>query len=142
MHRMTEAQRAFLSAHRVAHLATSTLNGEPHVVPVCFAGDGEELFIVVDTKPKKVPPFRLKRLLNIRENPSVALLVDTYSEDWSRLGYLLIYGSAEIVDDAEEHGKALRLLREKYPQYRSMPLEDRPVIKIRTERVISWGAVE
>lgn len=139
---MTEAQRAFLSAHRVAHLATSTLKGEPHVVPVCFVLDGEALFVVIDTKPKKVPPLQLKRLRNVQENPQVAVLVDTYSEDWTRLGYLLIYGSAEIVDDAEEHGKALRLLREKYPQYRSMPLEDRPVIKIRTERVISWGAVE
>ena len=141
MLQVNEAQRAFLSTHRVAHLATATLEGEPHVVPVCFAFDGEALFVVIDTKPKRVSPLQLKRLLNIQQNPRVAVLLDTYSEDWTRLGYLLIHGRAEIVNDGKEREKGLRLLREKYVQYRTMPLQTRPVLKIHAERLVSWGSV-
>ena len=142
MLQVTEIQRAFLSSHRVAHLATATLKGEPHVVPICFAYDGEVLYVVIDTKPKRVSPLQLKRLRNIQANPQVAVLIDTYSEDWTRLAYLLIQGKAEIVGEKKEQEEALRLLRGKYVQYQTMPLENRPVLKIHPERLVSWGAVE
>ena len=34
---------------------------------------------------------------------------------------------------------AQALLRERYPQYRTMQLADLPVIALRIERVTSWG---
>ena len=50
---LTEAQREFLNAQRVAHLATADASGAPHVVPVCFAVAGTKAYFTVDDKPKR-----------------------------------------------------------------------------------------
>jgi PPOX class probable F420-dependent enzyme len=133
-----ETQLAWLTTRRVAHLATAGPDGAPHVVPVCFAWDGTALYIALDAKPKRVAPTRLKRVRNILANPQVAFLCDTYDEDWSRLGYLLVHGSAALLDPGPDHAAAIALLREKYPQYRAMPIEAQPLIRITPERVTAW----
>ena len=132
--------------YRVAHLATADAQGKPLVVPVCFACSEESIYSVVDEKPKRVPAARLRRLKNIAENPQVCLVVDHYEEDWSRLGYIIVEGTAEVLTEGTERTErteratALRLLREKYPQYRAMQLDDKPVIKISPQRLIPWRA--
>ena len=136
---MTEAQLHFLSTRRIAHLATCDAHGRPHIVPVCYACDGAALYSVIDAKPKRVPAQRLKRLRNIAQNPHVAVVVDRYDEDWTRLAFLLLHGTARVLNEGEVHAQAIALLRQKYPQYRSMDLEGRPVIRIQVERTVSWG---
>ena len=123
---------------RIAHLATSTRSGVPHVVPICYAFHGSAIYSPIDEKPKRNPPQRLRRVRNILTNPHVCLVVDHYSEDWSELSYVLVRGLAELVPDGHEHAAAITLLRQKYSQYRSMQLERRPIIKIRITKVISW----
>jgi PPOX class probable F420-dependent enzyme len=101
--------------------------------------------VAIDEKPKSVPDHELKRVRNIRANPRVAVVVDDYSEDWSKLVYVLISGTAEIIsslENASEHKRAVELLREKYLQYRSMKLEERPIIKITPVRIKRWAPVE
>ena len=66
-------------------------------------------------------------------------MLDRYDEDWSRLGWVLVQGTAAVLDSGPEHGRALTALREKYPQYLEMALEGRPVISVTVERVSSWG---
>ena len=136
-----QAEELIYSA-RVARLATASLEAEPHVVPICFAYDGTAFYSVLDAKPKRVTSERLKRVRNIRVNPRVALLIDEYQEDWSRLRYVLVLGEAELLSAGEEHMRALARLREKYPHYRTMPLEDALVIKIRPRRVVFWSSAE
>jgi hypothetical protein len=51
----------------------------------------------------------------------------------------MVRGRAEILEGGAEHGRAQELLRACYPQYRTMPIGDLPVIAIRLERVTSWG---
>ena len=80
----------------------------------------------------------LKRVRNVMANPQVALLLDDYDEDWSRLWYILIMGQAEVLHAGAERKTAVKLLREKYPQYRRMEIEDSPVIKIRPSKIIGW----
>jgi PPOX class probable F420-dependent enzyme len=129
------------SAFRVARLATADASGRPYLVPVCFAWEGDHIFIALDEKPKSVAPGRLKRVRNILENPRVSFLVDSYSEDWSRLSYTLASGSASLEQPGSPlHASAIRLLREKYPQYREMAIERQPVISIGVESVHSWHA--
>jgi PPOX class probable F420-dependent enzyme len=140
-----ESAQQFIRDHRVARLATSDANGQPAVVPICYAFDEEHLYVAIDEKPKSVPDLELKRVRNIRANPRVAVVVDDYSEDWSKLVYVLISGTAEIISPSEnagEHRRAVELLREKYPQYGSMKLEERPIIKITPIRIKRWAPVE
>ncbi|MGD0175481.1 MAG: TIGR03668 family PPOX class F420-dependent oxidoreductase [Candidatus Bathyarchaeia archaeon] len=139
--RMEDWAREFLLESRLAHLATSTKNGKPQVIPICYVYDGDSLYSSIDEKPKRRSPTQLQRVLNIVENPSVSLVVDRYEEDWSKLKYVLVRGSAEIVHTGEEHEHAVQLLREKYAQYRQMKLEERPVIRIRPISVFAWSTI-
>ncbi len=132
---------AFIRSQRVARLATTDAAGRPHVVPVCFAFDGERFFSAIDQKPKTTTPLGLKRVRNILANGNVALVLDRYREDWEELAYLLVQGTARIIKSGPERDRAIGLLREKYPQYREMALESAPVIEILPLRTIQWGAV-
>jgi len=132
--------RELLSESRLGHLATSTKRGKPHVVPICYVLDGSLLYTPIDEKTKQRKPSQLRRVLNIAENPNVCLVVDHYEEDWSELKYVIVRGSAELVHEGQNHGRAITLLREKYDQYRQMKLEDRPVIKIKPISVVAWSA--
>ena len=135
---LNKDQRCFLESREVAHLATADARGMPHVVPVCFALDQNSLYVTIDQKPKG-NARSLKRLRNIAENPSAALVADRYDEDWARLGWVMLRGRAQILDSGAEHDLAQDLLRSRYPQYRQMQLAELPVIAIRVERVASWG---
>lgn len=134
-------QLAFLQRARVGHLATADQAGRPHVVPVCYACDGTSIYIALDEKPKRVEAKQLRRVRNILENDEVALVVDHYDEDWSRLAYVLVRGRAVLLrPNDDEHTRALALVRERYPQYRTMRLEAQPIIAIRPSSVVAWGA--
>lgn len=129
---------ALLAGGRVAHLATADGEGRPHVVPVCFVYRDGRVYIAIDQKPKRVGPSDLKRVRNIIANPHVSLVVDYYEEDWQKLWYVLVQGRAEVLEEGPEHDEALSQLRKKYPQYKSMQMEGRPVIKISPDRVTGW----
>jgi PPOX class probable F420-dependent enzyme len=129
---------AFLEASRVGHLATADAHAAPHVVPVCFACTDTTLYITIDGKPKG-DVARLKRLRNILSNPQATFIADHYDEDWSRLGWVMLRGAADILDVGAEHDRAQVLLRTRYPQYRAMSIEDLPVIALRVARVTTWG---
>ena len=137
---LSEAERLFLESRRVAHLATADAGGAPHVIPVCFVLDGADIYIAIDEKPKRVAARALKRLRNIAENPRVALVADRYDDrDWSRLGWVMIRGRAEVLEASPEHASAQGQLRRRYVQLAAMALEGKPVIAIRIEHVSSWG---
>ncbi len=126
---------------RVARLATADRRGRPHVVPVCFAFDGQAIYSAIDEKPKRVSPRALRRIRNIEANPYVAFVVDEYSDDWRRLWYVLVRGTADIIGPGgREHAAAIARLRRKYRQYRAMRLEDLPVLRITPDRIVRWSA--
>jgi len=135
---LNETQRRFVDSRRVGHLATADATGSPYLVPVCFGLIGNTLYITIDEKPKR-RDRPMKRERNILENPRAAFVVDRYDEDWTRLGWVMLRGPAEILEGDDEHGAAQALLREKYAQYRSMNLTALPVIALRVAHVASWG---
>ena len=130
-----------LTEARVGHLASTTRNGKPLVVPICFVYRGTAIYSAIDQKPKRRKPLALRRVLNIVENPNVCLLVDDYDEDWRKLKYVIVQGTATLLNRGREHSAALLLLRMKYRQYRYMKLENRPIIKIKPVRTIAWRAI-
>ena len=133
----------FINTHRVARLATADARGRPTVIPICYVFDGTSFYSAIDQKPKRVAPTELQRIRNIRANPNVALVIDDYSDNWSELAYVLVHGVAEILESNEsmssEQATAISALRLKYDQYRSMPIEGNPVIKIVPNRVQLWS---
>jgi PPOX class probable F420-dependent enzyme len=115
----------------VARLATVDREGRPHVVPICFVVDGDTLYTAVDEKPKRTR--RLRRLQNIEANPRVEVLIDHYEDDWSKLWWVRLRGTARIVEDP----RAVDLLAAKYLQYRERPPAG-PVIAIEIEERSEW----
>lgn len=138
--RLTPSASRLIRSARIAHLATADKKSQPHVVPICFVYDGKNFYSPIDEKPKRVAATKLKRLKNIAKNPNVALIIDRYEENWRKLAYVLVSGEARVLLRGANHRKAVRLLRRKYPQYRSMAIDQRPLIVIRPKRVTSWGA--
>lgn len=138
-----ESEREFIDSHRVGRLATVGEDLQPSVIPFCYVFDGQYIYSPIDEKPKSVADSALRRVRNIEQNARVALVIDDYSEDWSTLAYVLITGTAEIIfPNAKDglHAHAVGLLREKYHQYRSMNIGERPMIKITPVGIKQWGA--
>jgi PPOX class probable F420-dependent enzyme len=131
--------RRLVADARVARLATVDSSGRPHAVPICFALDGDNLYSAVDRKPKS--SARLRRLENIRQHPSVAVLVDHYEEDWSRLWWVRLRGEGRVLEEGEERDRALSLLLAKYVQYRAERPEG-PVIALSIDDWRGWAASE
>jgi len=105
---------------RVAQLATVGADGQPHVVPVTFAGQGRVVVIAVDHKPKSTT--NLKRLRNIEATGRVSLSVDAYDdEDWSRLWWARADGVARVLSEEEDRVEPVAWLVAKYRQYRDNP---------------------
>ncbi len=134
--------REKLETARVARLATLDAERRPHLVPICFACDGSVFYSAIDRKPKRVAPSQLARLKNIKETPQVALLVDQFDGDWTRLWYVLVRGEAELVAASTEQKRAIQRLRAKYAQYDAdMLADDAPVLRITPRRITTWGAI-
>ena len=142
----------FLESARVGHLSTADSRGKPHVVPVVFVVDAKSIYTPIDGK-RKGDPWKLQRIRNILENPQVGFLVDRYEEDWSKLGFVFIRGSATVLraqhnegeeTEGEEYRRSILLLRSKYPQYRSVPLggPEGLLIRITPESCSTWGRLE
>ncbi len=144
-------------------LATVDGDGEPRLVPVCFVALDREpegggpidashdggwplIYSPIDEKPKATTdPLVLARVRDILARPGVTMLVDRWDEDWSRLAWLRLHGTATLLDAAQvtaadERAAAIVALRAKYPQYADHRLEGLPIIRILVTRASSWAA--
>jgi PPOX class probable F420-dependent enzyme len=132
-----QARGRFAQA-RVARLATVAADGRPHVVPITFALSADRIVTAVDSKPKTTRSLR--RLVNIRANPLVAVLADHYDEDWSQLWWARADGEAAVLADPAEMASPLELLARRYPAYRRT-LPPGPVIAIDVTAWTGWSAL-
>lgn len=126
-----EARQRFANA-RVARLATVDANNDPHLVPICFAVEGDTIYSAVDAKPKTTPD--LKRLRNIEEHPNVTVLVDHYEEDWENVWWVRVDGTA-TVHDTHERGR--QALAAKYGQYTDALLGR--IVAVQVRKWTSWA---
>jgi len=128
--------RRRLEESLVAHLATAGPDAMPHIVPITFATEGDTLYFAVDAKPKRTR--NLKRLENIAANPAVSVLVDRYEDDWTKLWWVRVDGTARIVADPAETERAIDQLVKRYPQYRHTRPRG-PVVAISMDRLSGWS---
>ena len=106
---------------------------------MCFALVDELIYSAVDLKPKRTR--ELRRVRNVRENPQVSLVVDEYDEDWAKLRWVMVEGTARVCD-GDERNRALAALVAKYQQYAAMELATTAgdVLAITPVRVVAWRA--
>jgi PPOX class probable F420-dependent enzyme len=127
---------------------TLAADGRPRPLPIAYAFVDEAsrlvLYSAIDEKPKSVSdPHALARVRDIGARPRVAVLVDRWDEDWTRLAWLRCIGSATVMPpSAPDHPDLIAALRAKYPPYAGHRLEVRPLIRVRIQHVTSWSAID
>ncbi len=138
---LSAAARELLATARVAHLATADQYARPHAVPIVFVWREGILYTPLDRKPKREDDWHaLRRVRNIETNGRVAIVVDRYDEDWSRLAWVMLEGVATILESGEERDSAAVLLTEKYGQYQKLSLDGRPIVRVEVEREVEWSS--
>jgi PPOX class probable F420-dependent enzyme len=131
-------RRRFAQA-RVARLATVDPRGHPHIVPVCFALEGDRLVTVIDNKPKTTT--ELRRVTNVRANRSVSLLVDQYDEDWEQLWWVRADGRASLVTrDDPRFDDAVAPLHDKYRGQYGLHGLPGPALVVDLNHWVGWSA--
>ena len=134
----TVEARALVASARVARLATVNPGLGVDVVPITFALlEGDRLVSIVDQKPKSTT--RLRRLTNIRAHPEVTVLVDHYEDDWERLWWVRMRGTATVITEGGAFAEAVEALTERYPQYVEAPPPG-PVVSVTVDAWTGWRA--
>ncbi len=124
-----EKELEFLRTHVLCRLATASSDLQPHVTPVIYVMDGEEVVVVID--------YGERKLKNLRENPKVSVLVDEFRPNKG----LMVQGECEILERGREYLRLQQLLYGKFEYYRKSPWKEgeSPILKIRARTCASWG---
>jgi PPOX class probable F420-dependent enzyme len=125
-----------LEAGRVARLAYLDDRDRPRVLPVTYALHDGDVWSAVDDKPKaSAEPARIRYL---QRRPEAALVVDVYDDDWSKLAWVQVLGSVEVVEAADAD-VALETLVAKYEAYAARRPPG-PLLRLTPECALSWRA--
>lgn len=121
------AIKRYVDAATVCRIATVRPSGEPQVIPVCPVFDGDAT-VYVDLDPRSATAAGL------RVEPRIAVLIDEYHDDWSKLRKVLLRCRAEVVAGAERDA-AWERIRAKFPQHATLGWEPRLTVAL---RVYDW----
>lgn len=125
---LTSEQFGFLRSHELCRLATASKDARPHVVPVIYAMDGEDVIVAVD--------YGTKKLRNVKQNSRVALVVDEYHPNRA----VMVEGECEILERGKEYLRLLGALFDKFETYRKNPWGEgeSPILRIRPTKAVMW----
>jgi nitroimidazol reductase NimA-like FMN-containing flavoprotein (pyridoxamine 5'-phosphate oxidase superfamily) len=132
--RLTKKVSKLIGQERVCRVATAGADGKLHLVPVCHVLTGEKIYFGSGNDARKVA--------NLRENPSIAVTVDLYSEDWAHLKGVMVLGTAALIARGPRFKQVRARLYEKYPQYReeaALATSDSVIVEVTPTRVFTWG---
>jgi nitroimidazol reductase NimA-like FMN-containing flavoprotein (pyridoxamine 5'-phosphate oxidase superfamily) len=129
----SDEQAAFLRANRKCALATIDPEGFPHVVAMNFVMRDGACFMTSYGKAQKV--------LNIRRNPKVAMMVETGSA-YAELKGVMMRGDCAIIEDpaaiAEVFAWMAEARGEPRPEGASRSAPKRVVLKIVPKKTVTW----
>ena len=134
MEAMSEAVKEFVVAARVCRIATVRPSGEPHAIPVCPVFDGEATIYVNIGR-------RYATAEGVEASGQVAVLIDEYTDDWSKLKGVLLRCRSERVE-GQESERAWELIRKKFPQYKPIGWSPRLTLALRVYDWRQWGITE
>lgn len=127
-----EEQAAFLRDNPKCALATIDQNGFPHVVAMGFYVDDGAYYMTSYAKAQKV--------LNIRRNPKVGLMVET-GGNYAELRGVMVRGTCEIIEDVDIVRQVMNHRRGSPQSGRQGSLDSAPkrvVLKITPDKTASW----
>jgi nitroimidazol reductase NimA-like FMN-containing flavoprotein (pyridoxamine 5'-phosphate oxidase superfamily) len=130
-----EEQTAFLATGRKAALATIDKDGFPHVVAMNFVARDGAILMTSFGKAQKV--------LNIRRNPKVAVMVET-GRSYADLRGVMIRGECQIIEDVATVEATMRAILHKDSGGADLgrgPLRSAPkrvVLKVIAKKIASW----
>jgi PPOX class probable F420-dependent enzyme len=130
-----EEQAAFLKEPNKAALATIDKDGFPHVVAMGFLAKDGAIYMTSYGKAQKV--------LNIRRNPKVAVMVES-GKNYGDFRGVLIRGLCEIIEDPAVVEKTMRELAGNQAGSSSVPrgavssAPKRALLKIVPQKISSW----
>jgi len=129
MVKFTVKEEAFLKSNEMCRLATASKEGRPQVTPVMYALDGTGFVIAVD--------YGTKKLKNVRENPSVALVVDRLRPTRA----ITVEGTCKVHERGAEYLRLLNLLMVRFEFYRKNPWGEgeSPIFRVTPNKAVSWG---
>jgi PPOX class probable F420-dependent enzyme len=127
---MSAPMLEYLKSHELCRLATASRDARPHVVPVIYAVDGEDVIVAVD--------YGTRKLRNLMENPRAALVVDEYRP--GPHGGLFVEGDCEVLERGKEYLRLLQVLFDRFESYRKNPWEEgeSPILKLRPTKAVMW----
>ena len=137
--KMSEAEvEAFLEDQRTMSIATVGRDGRPHLVAMWYA--------FLDGVPSFWTFAKSQKVVNLRRDPRITCMVEA-GDTYDQLRGVELVARAEIIEDAEEVQRFGVAEFERYqntkvsealmPSIRQMASK-RVVVKIHTERVVSW----
>jgi PPOX class probable F420-dependent enzyme len=132
IHMTPEEQTAFLRDNTKCALATIDKDGFPHVVAMGFHVEDGVFYMTSYAKAQKV--------LNIRRNPKVGLMVET-GGSYAELQGVMVRGSCEIIEDVEAVRRVMNHRRSARESGRRGALDSAPkriVLKVTPHKITSW----
>jgi nitroimidazol reductase NimA-like FMN-containing flavoprotein (pyridoxamine 5'-phosphate oxidase superfamily) len=106
--------QTILDQHRTMRLATLRPDGWPQVTTVGYANEGLALYFLCGPDSQKAA--------NLARDDRVSLAIDDDTPQVMQITGLSMAARAEVVVDPAEGEKALRLLFQRYPEQKSVPL--------------------
>lgn len=125
-------QLQFIKKAEVIRVATADKKGKPQVTPVCHVVWRGKIYFATDYT---------KKLINIKQNPQIALVADIYQSSWKNLRGVMVQGKARIIRRGPLFRKIRELLYRKYKPYRtSAPFDEMgsPIIEIIPSKLVDW----
>ena len=130
-----EEQEAFLRENRKCALATIDKDGFPHVVAMNFVARDGAYYMTSYGKAQKV--------VNVRRNPKVGLMVETGSA-YAELKGVMVRGLCEVIEGAEAVQQVFAWSAEARGETYSRPAgasssaPKRVVLKIVPRKIVTW----
>lgn len=127
--KFSKAESEFIIKNEVCRLASITPDGKPHVVPICYIYHDGYFYMVTDLGTAK--------LRNIKNNPEVAVLIDTYKPNKA----VLMWGRADVLTEGEEFKEISNLFFKKFYWARMDRWDEgeAAIIKFKPVKKVSWG---
>ena len=119
----------FLREHDLCRIATASKDCMPHVVPVSYIFLEGHIYISTD--------YGTKKLRNLEENPSAAVVIDDIKPQRG----VLLQGHVEFIENGAKWNRLYGKFYEKFEWARKDPWKEgeAPFIELNVEKEASWG---